>query len=506
LEAQIAEAYRGIFGQEKIGIHTDFFELGGDSLKVITLVTKIHQQLNIDIPMEVVFKNPTVAELANYTGKKTGNELYAAIPYAEKKEYYPLSPPQQRMFILEQIDKKRMAYHMPSAVWLQGPLDTARLEKAYLQLIERHESLRTGFFIYREKPVQRIYATNEIEFAVQYFEIEDMGNVKADIERILDNFIKPFDLSQPPLWQIGIVRAAKDKYLLLDKLHHIISDDISIGILMAEVSALYREETLICPGIQYKDYVEWKFKETGEGEKRLKKQKAFWLDYFHDAPDLPVLNLPFDFPRPAQQSFEGHLITRVIPLELKKKLYILARKSKTTLFVLLFSLYNILLYRYTRQEDIIVGIPITGRSHRDVQGIVGVFVNTLALRNYPRGKKTIEVFLQEVKENTLKAFANQFYQFDDLVSQLALNRDTSRNPLFDAAFVLHTVNLENIEFPGIKLSAYEYEHPPCQFDLTLNAAEFSEGINIGVEYSTALFKKKPCSSSWKIFLLSLKPQ
>ncbi|HLP62849.1 MAG TPA: condensation domain-containing protein, partial [Candidatus Deferrimicrobium sp.] len=498
LEAKITNAYRHIFGHEQIGIHDDFFELGGDSLKVITLVTDIHQQLNVDIPMDVVFKNPTVAELANYIGKKAGNRVYASIPQAEKKEYYPLSPSQLRVFIIEQIDEKGMAYNMPGATWMKGPLDIARLEKAYLQMIERHESLRTGFFTYREEPVQRIYEPNEIKFALEYFEIENIGDTKAAIEGIVDNFIKAFDISQPPLWQVGLVRASENKYLLLDKLHHIISDDISIGILMTEVSALYRGETLTKPVIQYKDYVEW---QTKEGKNLLKEQEAFWLDCFHDAPDLPVLDLPFDFPRPALQSFDGDHIVRVIPLELKEKLYILARKNKTTLFVLLFSIYNILLYRYSRQEDIIVGIPITGRSHRDVQEIVGMFVNTLALRNYPRGNKTIESFLQEVKENTLKAFANQFYQFDDLVNRLALNRDMGRNPLFDALFVLHTVNVEKIQFPGIELSIYEHEHPFCRFDLTLNAAEFSKGINLGLEYTTALFKKETMAQFMENFFV-----
>jgi amino acid adenylation domain-containing protein len=487
LESKIAAAFQQIFGQEQVSIYDDFFELGGDSLKVITLVTNIHHQLDVDIAMEVVFRHPTVKDLANYIGKKAEKRIYSAIPAVEQKEYYPLSPPQQRVFIIEQIDEKGMAYNMPTATWMQGPLDSACLGKAYCRMIQRHESLRTGFFLKDGEPVQRVYSPGEIDFALEFLEIKNTGNTAAVIEEIIENFVKPFDLAHPPLWQVGLVRVSKDKHLLLDMLHHIISDDISIGVLMTGVSALYRGETLKEFSIQYKDYVEWQVKVAKAGS-TLKEQEAFWLECFDDAPDLPVLELPFDYPRPALQSFEGAHIDRIIPLELKEKLYNQAREHKTTLFVLLFTFYNILLYRYTRQEDIIVGIPITGRSHRDVQEIVGMFVNTLALRNYPRGNKTFAKFLHEVKENMLKAFANQFYQFEDLVEKLEIPRDMSRNPLFDAMFVLHTVNIENIKFPGVKLSNFEREHPACRFDLTLNAAEFNEGITIGLEYTTALFK------------------
>ncbi|UCH95689.1 MAG: amino acid adenylation domain-containing protein [Candidatus Aminicenantes bacterium] len=489
LEAKIAESFLRIFGLESIGIHDDFFELGGDSLKVIDLVTGIHRELDVELPMEVVFRNPTVKTLANYIGKKAEKRIYSAIAPVEQKEYYPLSPAQQRVFIIEQIEEKGMAYNMPTATWMEGPLQSSRLEKAYHQMVRRHESLRTGFFVKDGEPVQRVYSPNEIEFALEFYDIKNPGSTDAEIEGIIENFVKPFDLSHPPLWQVGLVSVSKDKHLLLDMLHHIISDDISIGVLMTEVSGLYREETLQELPVQYKDYVVWQAEVAGT-DTTLKEQERFWLDCFSDAGELPDLDLPFDYPRPELQSFEGAHIDRIIHLQLKEKLYHLARKNKTTLFVVLFTLYNTLLYTYTRQEDIIVGIPITGRSHRDAQEIVGMFVNTLALRNYPKGNQTFEEFLQEVKENILKAFSNQFYQFEDLVEKLAIPRDMSRNPLFDAMFVLHTVNLENIKFPGVKLSYYEREHPACRFDLTLNAAEFSEGINIGVEYTTALFKEQ----------------
>jgi len=505
MEEKIAEAFKLIFGLGQISIHDDFFELGGDSLKVITLVTDIHQQLDIDIPMDAVFKNPTVEELAGYAGKKAEKTIFAAIPPVEKKEYSPQSPSQRRIFIMELIEEKGMAYNQPTATFMEGSLDPLRLENTYKELVKRHESLRTGFFLKDGVPVQRVYDPGEIEFGFELFDIagaetrlEKWGErwqekwqekQKETVDRVITDFVQPFDLSQPPLWRAALVKLAADKYLLVDMIHHIISDDISVGILMTEISRLYAGKTLKDLPVRYKDYQAWQAK-IAVTDNTLEKQKQYWLDLFSDAPHLPVLDMPPDYPRPEVQRFEGGHAGVVIDAERRDKLHELARKNKTTLFVLLFSIYNTLLYTYTDQEDIIVGIPITGRSHRDVQDVVGIFVNTLALRNHPAGNQTFTGFLQQVKESTLNAFSNQFYQFEELVEQLNLQRDTSRNPLFDAMFVLHTVNIEKINLPDVELHPYGFEHPGLRFDITLNAAEFSRGLTIGLEYSTALFKEE----------------
>jgi len=496
IELKISQAFRFIFGLDSISIHDDFFELGGDSLKVIMLVTRLHQELDVEIPMEVVFRRTTVKELAQYVEQKTGKHAFLSIPPVEEKEYYPLSSAQRRVFILDQLQGKNKAYNQPSVLWMEGTLDVARLEEACRGLMERHESLRTGFVVIADSPVQRVYPTSGISFSLQYNDLtpssrpESEGDQKeTQVQPIIDEFIQPFDLSCPPLWKVGLVKVAQEKYLLMQNIHHIITDDISTGVIINELAVLFRRESHTLPPlpVQYKEFAVWEEKETVTGT-ILEEQKTFWRQRFSG--DLPILVLPYDFPRPPVQEFEGAHIDFTIDAPLAHRIADLSRQQRTTLFVLMLSLYNTLLYAYSGQEDIVIGTPITGRSHRDVQQVVGMFVNTLALRNRPRPGKTFDAFLQEVKEETLQAFANQMIQFEDLVEHIEYKRDMSRNPLFDTMFVLHTVDIEKIHIPGVELRAYEFDSPVSKFDITWNVAQTKKGLNFIIEYSTALFREE----------------
>ncbi|MCP5049258.1 MAG: amino acid adenylation domain-containing protein, partial [bacterium] len=488
VEEKIAAVFRAIFGLDRIGISEDFFELGGDSLKAINLVTRLHQDLEVDIPMEAVFDFSTIKDIAGYVGQKSETRLYAAIPLAEKKEYYPVTPPQQRVFVMDQMEEDNQTYNQTSLLWLEGSLDVPRLEHALTGLMERHESLRTGFLLPDTgQPVQRVYTMEEIPFTVRHY---DTGGDEEKVAPIVREFVRGFDLSRPPLWRVGLVKVTEEKYLLMQNLHHIINDDISTGIMMFEFARLFRggNEPLEELPVQFKDYAEWQSGESAGQE--LERQKAFWLNLFSG--ELPVLDMPCDFPRPAVKTYEGAHIDFQMEADTAAKLHHLARQARTTLFVVCFALYNVLLHRYSGQRDIVTGAPITGRSHRDVQQVVGMFVNTLALRNYPGGEKTFSGFLAEVKGETLKAFANQLYQFDDLVEELNPERDMSRSPLFDTMFVLHTVDPEKLKFPGITLSGYEgFDVPTAKFDITLNVAENIHGaLNMMLEYNTSLFREE----------------
>jgi amino acid adenylation domain-containing protein len=523
IEEKITDAFRSIFGLDKIGPQEDFFELGGDSLKVITLVTRLHRELGVEIPMDVVFKNPTIKKIAAYIGQTSGQPMFAVIPPVEQKEYYPLAPPQRRIFIMDQLEEKNKAYNMPSVLWLEGQVDISLLEDACKRLMERHESLRTAFFLEKGEPVQRVYPAREIETPFEYIDAaaEDRGQKTEDrkqttesksdthlssvIRHLLSGFIQPFDLSSPPLWRVGIVKIELDKHLLIQNIHHIISDDISIGVMITELAMLLRgeSESLAPLPVQYKDYAVWHWEAEAAADRILQEQKAFWLDRFPDADELPVLEIPYDFPRPPVQTFDGASIELKLELKFRDQLLELARNQKTTLFVMLFTAYNFLLYSYSGQEDIIVGTPITGRSHRDVQQVVGMFVNTLTMRTHPNANKTFAEFLQEVKEETLAAFAHQLYPFEDLVEQLDIPRDISRNPLFDTMFVLHTVDLEMVTIPGMKLSPYEFDRRVSKFDITLNAAETKSGLNLELEYNTALFKPETMQHFMKDYVFIL---
>ncbi|MXO81656.1 hypothetical protein GRP75_28605, partial [Paenibacillus sp. OT2-17] len=245
------------------------------------------------------------------------------------------------------------------------------------------------------EPVQKVH--DYVDFSIKYLELDE-----EKAAEIVKEFITPFDLSQVPLLRVGLVKTNEDRRVMMFDMHHIVSDGISVNILMSEFLDLYQGKTLLPLRIQYKDFSVWQ-KEMFAGDS-IKKQEEYWLQTFKG--DIPVLDMPTDYPRPAVQSFEGDAVSFEINPELSVKLNKLATDNGATLYMVLMAAYNVLLSRYTGQEDIIVGSPVAGRPHADLQGIIGMFINTLAIRNYPEGEKTFVQFLQEVRENAFLAFEN----------------------------------------------------------------------------------------------------
>ncbi|HLP44691.1 MAG TPA: amino acid adenylation domain-containing protein, partial [Candidatus Kapabacteria bacterium] len=456
---------------DNIGIDDNFFELGGHSLKATILTARIHKTFNVNIPLAEIFKKSTIRGLANYI-KSAVKEKYISIESTEKKEYYSLSSAQKRLYILYRMEDQGVGYNIPSFSVLDGEIDKNRFEQTFTLLIDRHESLRTSFQIINDEPVQRIHDT--VEFEIE--KLEGRG------DPLWSPFIRPFALSKAPLLRVGLQKIKKDKHILMVDMHHIISDGISMNILVKDFMALYQEENLDKLQLQYKDFSVW---QTGEKQKEsIKRQEAFWLNEF--AGEIPVLELPVDYPRPAIQNFEGNRIQFEIDKESTVVLKDLTLKTGATLYMLLLALYTIFLSKLTNQEDIVTGSPIAGRKHPDLKKIIGMFVNTLALRNYPAGEKKFPDFLEEIKEKTLKAFEFQDYQYDDLVEKVVLTRDTSRNPLFDTMLVLQNIEIAEVNIPGLKLSPYPYENKTAKFDLTLTAFEGEEKLLFNFEYCTKL--------------------
>jgi tyrocidine synthetase-3 len=414
-----------------------------------------------------------------------GSRNFRPIEAAEMRDYYPLSSSQKRIYILHNMEENSIAYNMPSAMWVEGPLDIERLERICRHLVQRHESLRTSFINIDGEPFQKIH--DHAGFEIQHIDPDVYAGNPGSYDKIIADFIRPFDLDRPPLWRVGLLKVAEEKYLLLDDLHHIISDDISIGILITELSELYDGRTRDHLSVQYKDYALWEIQRQKDDSMR-DTQEQFWLDRF--AGEIPVLDLPADYPRPPRLSFRGANLEFKMDATLTDRLRELAKQRRTTLFVLLFSIYNTLLYKYSGQEDIIVGTPITERTHQDVHAVVGMFVNTLSLRTHPAGNLAFSTFLQQVKEDTVTAFSHRFYPFELLLEQLDLRRDISRNPLFDTMFALHTVDLERIRIPGLNVYPYQFQNPISRLDLTFSVFEARQGLHLLLEYSTALFKKE----------------
>ena len=476
IEKKLTEIWIEILETKTIGINYNFFEIGGHSLKATVLVSKIYKTFNVEMPLREIFKNPTIDGIAKFIEKSTKSE-YEAIRPVDKRDYYSVSAAQRRLYTLFEIDKTGTEYNMPICMEVKGKLDVRKIQEVVNKLVERHEGLRTHFTIRDEEIVQIV--NDDIEVNIEIFDYEDMN-------LIMNKLIKPFDLNKAPLYRVGLVSKGEDNHILIFDMHHIIFDGVSRGILVEEFTKLYEDIKLNPIPIQYKDYSEWQ-KKLFLSDK-FKKQEEYWLDIFKG--ELPILNMPYDYVRPLTQSFEGDNFDFKLNKDITEKLTNICKETGNTLFMVLLSAYNILLSKYSGQEDIIVGSPIAGRHHADLQNTIGMFVGTLALRNYPKANKTFLTFLNEVRENTIKSIENQDYQFDQLVDKLNVRRDLSRNPLFDTMFVLQNMEMNDIEIEGLTFKQMQFENKISKFDLTLTAEEIEGEITFNLEYCTKLFKKE----------------
>ncbi|KRF09858.1 non-ribosomal peptide synthetase [Paenibacillus sp. Soil787] len=477
-EANLLPLWQEILKTEHIGVTDNFFENGGHSLKAMMLISKIQQELKVEVPIKVLFDRPTIRQIAKYI-QGADEQVYAAIRSAERRDYYPVSSAQKRMFVLNRLDPDGTSINMPGAMLLEGPLDVEGFRGAFQALVARHDTLRTSFDTADGEPVQIVHPQVELRIPVREANEEDAVGM-------LNEFIRPFNLSKAPLLRVELIRFAAERHLFLFDLHHIISDGTSMGLIVKEFMFLYQGNHLPELAIQYKDFSVWQHEWIGS--EVMKRQETFWVEMFGG--DVPVLEIPTDYPRPPIQSFEGNKVIVHTDKELQEALRRLASESGTTLFMVMLAAYNVLLAKYTGQGDIVVGTPIAGRSHPDLQSIIGMFVGTLALRNRVDSKLPFAEFLAEVKMNMLHIYDNQDYPFEALVEQVDVRRDMSRNPLFDTMFVLQNIELEAMELDGLSISPSILDNPIAKFDLTIEAREEEEGIELCFVYRTKLFKQE----------------
>jgi amino acid adenylation domain-containing protein len=486
LEKKLVEIWSNILGIEshKIGVNSNFFELGGHSLKAMAMTLNINRDLDVGVPLTEIFKNTTIRKLAQYI-KNVGKGQYTAVSPVERREYYELSPPQKRLFLLDKIGNVGLAYNLPMVCIIEGSLDRRHFNKTFQTLINRHESLRTSFHMLGHQPVQRIH--DRVEFEIEYYDLvrgSREGNQGHQREELIKTFIRPFDLSRAPLLRVGLVNTGDNKHIFMLDLHHIITDGVSTRIFMKEFTILYKGTPLPPLKIHYKDFSGWQ--RNRKNKEIQKQQERYWLDKFKD--DVPVLNFPTDFPRPTVQSFEGDSLTFRLDRGLTRKLKELTEKTGATLNMALVAVLYILISKYSGQEEVVVAIGIAGRTHADLEHMIGFFVNSLVIRSQPEGDKPFQQFLEEVKKNTLEAYENQDYPFDDLVDRLNLSRDSSRNPLFDILFTQEDFDSQEMEINGLKFTPYEFTNKIAHVDLVLYAFDELETVKLVLEYSTALFK------------------
>ncbi|MBN2862730.1 MAG: amino acid adenylation domain-containing protein [Bacteroidales bacterium] len=481
-EKKLAEIWKEVLDIEKPGINDDFFEYGGHSLSAIHISALVRKLFQVEMPVSEVFSHTTIARMAKFI-EQSGTIGYRSIMPAEKKELYPLSSAQLRLFLLDKMLGPNIIYNIPAVYSVDSGLDRERLHEAFQKLVERHETLRTSIVMKDDKAFQKIH--NHVHLPMEYFKCTN-----EEASAVISKFVRPFDLSEAPLIRVGYIETGESTGIFLFDMHHIISDGVSMGILAKEVFQYYNGIKLAPLGIQYKDFSQWQNGLLESGQ--MQKQEDYWMEKFQG--DIPMINLPLDFPRPKVQSMEGDRVFEVIDEELSRKFLDLISETGTTFYILVLAVLNVLLSKYSGQEDIIIGSPISGRPHSDLEGIIGMFVNTLAMRNEPRADKSFRWFLAEVKENALKAYENQDYQFEKLVDKLSIPRNMGRNPLFDVMLAVETAeNSQSGDEAKGEVSQFEpleINYSVSKFDLSFNLAPIANGIRLQVEYCTKLFQKE----------------
>jgi hypothetical protein len=383
---------------------------------------------------------------------------------------------------------------MPAPVIMEGIVKKERLELTFKQLIRQYESFRTSFLQVKGEAVQRIH--DKVEFEIEYVdsgskeqgaEPKKVSHVPFTLEcsSIIKNFIHPFKLSRAPLLRVGLAKLEKEKYLLIMDIHHIVSDGVSTAILEKVFMSSMSGKPLCPVKIQYKDFSQWWDKE--KKRETVTKQGHFWAKEFTG--EISVLHLPCDYPRPMEHSYEGSVVGFELDEKETAALKQLAKEESVTLFMVMLALYNVFLGRLSGQEDIVVGTPVAGRYRVEIQDTIGMFVNTLALRNFPKGTSTFRDFLGELKERTLNALENQNYPFEELVEQVASQWDKNRNPLFDVMFALQNMDTPEIHIPGLTIKPISYEQRTAKFDLNLVGIEGDRNLVCFMEFSVKLFNQ-----------------
>jgi amino acid adenylation domain-containing protein/non-ribosomal peptide synthase protein (TIGR01720 family) len=491
-EEKLAAIWQDVLRREKISVKDDFFDLGGHSLKITRLASQIHKEFNVRLELKELFEVTVLEDLAQLIGQSSKTS-FATIEPVEPQESYAISSSQRRLWVLSQFEDANIAYNMTGVYVFRGNLDKDAFEAAFASLIGRHEILRTTFRENRDGEVrQYIHLPEASGFNLRYLDLRsEEGRELAVHDLVQKDLVKPFDLSAGPLLRASLYQMEDGRWVFSYVMHHIISDGWSMGILIKELLEFYNahangttalQEPL---RIQYKDYAAWQQQQlSGEN---LKAHKEYWLEQFEG--ELPVLELPAGKPRPAVKTYNGREISVSLNAELSQGLREFSQRQGGTLFMGILAAVTTLMHRYTGQEDIIIGSPIAGRMHADLEDQIGFYVNTLALRSRFSGEQNFQQLLEQVKQVTLDAYEHQVYPFDELVEGLNLHRDMSRNPLFDVVVALQNNetnamrNLGELEISGFGGARTVVS----KFDLSFEFKEAGEELNLLLGYNSDIY-------------------
>lgn len=474
-EKEISALFSEILNVANVGLNDNFFELGGDSLSAIRLISDIDTKLHVTILMKDIFAYPTVASLSSHIDQFSKNNEAKVIVKAKKAESYPLTFAQKRVFYTMKLDESSVAYNAPFGIIFDKLPDVFKLENCFNILINRHQALRTYFVVENDTVVQKILDNVKINLQVDNEEDTPLG-------KIFEDFVKPFNLSSAPLFRVKFVKYS-EKYILLVDMHHIICDGQSSAIFADELCRLYNDVPLEDKKLDYIDFAVWE--NSNISSYKFESAKNYWLNLFNGP--IPVLNMPLCYVRPKIQSFEGNKLYMKMD---RKNIIDVCRKLNKTPYMFLLSIYYILLYKYTNQEDIIVGSPIVGRDNSQLSNIIGMFVNTLPLKAHIDSNVSFKDFVKAISSKCVEAFENQIYPLDELIKSLNIPRDSSSTPLFSTMFTYQNNGIPQIKLNGVNTKYYIPDNKTSKFDFSLEVVPNGDYFDLTLEYCTKLFNEQ----------------
>ncbi|MGF6813133.1 amino acid adenylation domain-containing protein [Paraburkholderia sp. Clong3] len=492
IETALAGIWAELLGLERVGRHDHFFELGGHSLLAVQLLSRLSRAVGVDVPLTTLFARPVLADLAASIVEvlsRSGPHELPAIMAVSREQPLVLSFAQQRLWFLAQLDEASTNYHIPLALRLTGRLERAAWQLSLDRLFARHEALRNVFVAPQGKPRVEVLPPDAGLPLVEH----DLSG-RPDAETALLDLCReeadtPFDLSRGPLIRARLIRLSDEEHVFLLTQHHIVSDGWSMGVLVRELSSLYRafvagqDDPLPPLAIQYGDYAAWQ-RQWLSGE-RLHSQAQYWRDTLSGAP--ACLGLPTDRPRPAQQSFAGAGVPVVIDAALTRGLKRLARQHGTTVFMAVLAAWAAVLSRLSGQDDVVIGVPSANRGRREVEELIGFFVNTLALRLDLSGAPSVAELLERTRRTALAAQEHQDLPFEQVVEIVKPPRALDHTPLFQAMLAWQNEAVETLDLPGLSVEATGNGFAQVRFDLELSLGECGEEIAGSLHYATALF-------------------
>ncbi|AMO93242.1 phosphopantetheine attachment site family protein [Collimonas fungivorans] len=493
VETALVQLWQELLGQPQVGRHDNFFELGGHSLLATRLVSQLRQRLQVEVPVRALFEEPSVAQLAQRVQELQAQGQALNLPALQaqpRPQIVPLSFAQERLWFLEQLQPGLAQYNIPMAVELHGVLDEQALEQALQALVDRHESLRTRFEAIDGVPQQQVLAQLQVKWHLVDLSALTAEQGQAQVREVAQAEARQiFDLKTGPLLKASLVRLGAQEHVALLTLHHIVTDGWSMGVFVKELAALYGqyaagEAAQLAPlPVQYADYAMWQ-RSWLQGE-MLQRQLQYWSEQLQGGPTL--LELPTDRPRPVQASFAGATRALQLPQELSEQVEQLAQRRGVTPFMVLLAVYQVLLAKLSGQRDIVIGSPIAGRTHADTEGLIGFFVNTLALRANIDLDRGFEDLLAQVRETILGAYAHQDLPFEKVVEVLQPQRSLSHTPVFQAMFVLQNVPMMEVDVPGLRMSGVAQDGGATKFDLMLALRQTAQGLQGSLQYASELF-------------------